>query len=122
MGSHRIDRIEEDIKRNLSDIIRDLKDPRISKLLSIVRVEVSGDLSYAKVFVSAIEGEEKTAESVKGLKSAEGYIKRELNRAIKLRKIPALTFIADNSIATGAHIARIIEDFEYKTEEISNED
>ncbi len=121
MGSHRIDRIEEDIKRNLSDIIRELKDPRISSLLSIVRVEVSGDLSYAKVFVSAIEGEEKTAESVKGLKSAEGYIKRELNRAIKLRKIPALTFIADNSIATGAHIARIIEDFEYKKEN-SNED
>ena len=120
MGSHRIDRIEEDIKRNLSDIIRELKDPRISSLLSIVRVEVSGDLSYAKVFVSAIEGEEKTAESVKGLKSAEGYIKRELNRAIKLRKIPALTFIADNSIATGAHIARIIEDFEYKKEN-SNE-
>ena len=111
MGSHRLGRIEEDIKRCLAEIVRNLKDPRISKLLSIIRVEVSGDLSYAKVFVSAIEGYEKTVESVKGLKSAEGYIKRELNANLKLRKIPALNFVADNSIEHGAHIAKIIEDF-----------
>lgn len=122
MSSHRMGRIEEDVKRCLCDIVRDLKDPRISKLLSIVRVEVSGDLSYAKVFVSAIEGEEKTAESVKGLKSAEGYIKRELNSRIRLRKIPSLNFVADNSIATGAHIAKIIEDFDYTTKDFGNED
>ena len=112
MGSHRLLRIEEDIKRSLCEIFRSLKDPRISSLLSIVRVEVSGDLSYAKVYVSAIEGFEKTKESVKGLKSAEGFIKRELNASLKLRKIPALVFVADNSIETGAHMAKIIEDFE----------
>ncbi len=111
MGSHRIDRISEDMKRCLADIIKDLKDPRISKLLSVIRVDVTGDLSYAKVYVSAIEGYDKTLESVKGLKSAEGYIKRQLNSQMKLRKIPALNFIADNSIENGAHIARIIEDF-----------
>ena len=63
MGSHRIDRIEEDIKRNLADIIRGLKDPRISPMLSVVRVEVSGDMSYAKIYVSAFEGFEKSKES-----------------------------------------------------------
>ena len=68
-------------------------------------------MSYAKIYVSAIEGEAKTAESVKGLKSAAGFIKRELSARCKLRKMPELTFIADNSIAHGAEIARIIEDF-----------
>lgn len=120
MSSHRIDRVSEDMKRSLSSIIRELKDPRISTMLSVVRVEVSGDMSYAKVYVSALEGLEKTQESVKGLKSAAGYIKRELSRAVKMRKMPDLTFIADNSIAHGSEIARIIGDFTYTASE--NED
>ena len=120
MSSHRIDRVSEDRKRSLSSIIRELKDPRISTMLSVVRVEVSGDMSYAKVYVSALEGLEKTQESVKGLKSAAGYIKRELSHAVKMRKMPDLTFIADNSIAHGSEIARIIGDFTYTASE--NED
>lgn len=120
MSSHRIDRVSEDMKRSLSSIIRELKDPRISTMLSVVRVEVSGDMSYAKVYVSALEGLEKTQESVKGLKSAAGYIKRELSHAVKMRKMPDLTFIADNSIAHGSEIARIIGDFTYTASE--NED
>lgn len=120
MSSHRIDRVSEDMKRSLSSIIRELKDPRISAMLSVVRVEVSGDMSYAKVYVSALEGLEKTQESVKGLKSAAGYIKRELSHAVKMRKMPDLTFIADNSIAHGSEIARIIGDFTYTASE--NED
>ena len=111
MSSHRIDRVSEDMKRSLSSIIRELKDPRISTMLSVVRVEVS---------VSALEGLEKTQESVKGLKSAAGYIKRELSHAVKMRKMPDLTFIADNSIAHGSEIARIIGDFTYTASE--NED
>ena len=120
MSSHRIDRVSEDMKRSLSSIIRELKDPRISTMLAGVRVEVSGDMSYAKVYVSALEGLEKTQESVKGLKSAAGYIKRELSHAVKMRKMPDLTFIADNSIAHGSEIARIIGDFTYTASE--NED
>lgn len=112
MAGYRLDRINEDMKRNLSDILRDVKDPRISKLLSVVRVEVSGDMSYAKIFVSAIEGFEKTKESVKGLKSASGYIKRELSSRLKMRKMPELTFIPDDSIAHGAKISKIIKEFE----------
>lgn len=106
-------RVNEDFKRHLSSILMEVKDPRISNLLSIVRVEVSKDLSYAKILVSAIEGEEKTLESVKGLKSASGFIKTRLASSLKLRKIPDLQFIADNSIEYGAKISRIIENFEY---------
>lgn len=111
MASYKIGRVAGDMQRNLAEIFRELKDPRISQLLSVVKVDVSGDLSYAKIYVSAIEGETETAESVKGLKSAAGFIKRELSAKMKLRKMPELTFIADNSIAHGAEIARIIEDF-----------
>ena len=95
MASYKIGRIAGDMQRNLADIFRDLKDPRISQLLSIVKVDVSGDLSYAKVYVSAIEGFEKSKESVKGLTSAGGYIKRELSARMKMRKMPELKFIAD---------------------------
>ena len=121
MSSHRIDRVAEDIKRALTSILRELKDPRISPMLSVVRVEVSGDMSYAKIYVSAFEGIEKSKESVKGLKSASGYIKRELSRAVKMRKMPELSFIADDSIAHGSEIARIIEDFTYTQQEDENE-
>ena len=111
MPGFKLGRAESDIKRELSDLFRELKDPRVSSLLSIIKVDLSSDMSYATVYVSAIEGEAKTAESVKGLKSAAGFIKRELSARCKLRKMPELTFIADNSIAHGAEIARIIEDF-----------
>ena len=122
MASYKIGRIAGDIQRNLAEIFRELKDPRISQLLSVVKVDVSGDLSYAKIYVSAIEGEEKTAESVKGLKSAAGFIKRELSARCKLRKMPELTFVADNSIAHGAEIARIIEDFSVSGDDVADKE
>ena len=113
MAGYKINRITQDIKITLSDLLRGIKDPRVSKLLSIVKVDVSGDLSYATVYVSAIEGKEKTEESVKALnKSAAGYIRRELGSRLKLRKVPELRFIADNSIENSAHISRIIESFD----------
>lgn len=112
MPGYQINRVTSDIKLCLSELLREVKDPRISKLLSIVKVNVSGDMSYADIYVSAIEGSEKTAESVKALnKSAAGYIRRELGQRMKLRKVPELKFIADNSIETSAHISRIIESF-----------
>ena len=122
MASYKTGRVAGDIQRNLAEIFRELKDPRISQLLSVVKVDVSGDLSYAKIYVSAIEGEAKTAESVKGLKSAAGFIKRELSARCKLRKMPELTFIADNSIAHGAEIARIIEDFSASGDDAADEE
>ena len=122
MASYKTGRVAGDIQRNLAEIFRELKDPRISQLLSVVKVDVSGDLSYEKIYVSAIEGEAKTAESVKGLKSAAGFIKRELSARCKLRKMPELTFIADNSIAHGAEIARIIEDFSASGDDAADEE
>ena len=91
-------------------MLRELKDPRISKLLSIVRVEVSGDLSHCKVNVSAIEGFEKTKESVEGLTSAGGFIRRELTNRLHLRKCPEMKFIADDSIEHSAQISKLIKD------------
>ena len=76
MAGYRINRITSDIKLALSSLLREVKDPRVSKLLSIVKVDVSGDLSYATVYVSAIEGAQKTAESVKALKNASGFLRR----------------------------------------------
>ena len=109
MSGHKIDRVNEDIKRELSAIFRNLKDPRISSMITVLRVDVTNDLSYATVYVSTVEGEDKTAESVKGLKSAKGYIRRELGSALKLRHVPELRFVADNSIAYSAEINKILK-------------
>ena len=111
MAGYKLGRITSDIKVTLSDILRDVKDPRVSKLLSVVKVDVSADLSYASVYVSAIEGMEKTQESAKALKNAAGYIRRELGARMKLRKVPELKFIADNSIEKSSQISKIIESF-----------
>ena len=111
MPSFKTGRTASDIKKELSELLRDVKDPRVSKLLSIVKVDVTGDLSYATVYVSAIEGYEATVASVKALKGASGYLRRELGARLKLRKVPELRFIADDSIAHSAHISQIIESF-----------
>lgn len=117
MPGHKIDRINEDVHRELCAILRTIKDPRVSQLLSVVRVEVTRDLSYATVYVSAMEGMEKTKESVKGLKSAAGYIRRELGRSLSMRIVPELRFVADDSIAYSAEINRILNTFEFKDED-----
>ncbi len=121
MAGFKINRVTSDIKLALSDILREVKDPRISKLLSIVKLDVSGDMSYAKVYVSAIEGKDKTEESVKALKGAAGYIRRELGARLKLRKVPELRFVADNSIEISANISKIVNDFEQVQEDSSDE-
>ncbi len=111
MSGHRIERINEDIKRELSAIFREIKDPRVTEnFVSIVRVEGTNDLSYCNVYVSAIGGLDKTKISVEGLKSASGYIKRELGHRLDLRHIPELFFYATDSIEYGANISKILND------------
>lgn len=110
MGSYRASRTEEDMKRELSDIMRSLKDPRIGGLVSIVKMELSRDMSHCRVFVSSLEGMDAAKNAAEGLTSASGYIKRELNARMKLRKLPAFKFVADDSIAHSADISRILED------------
>ncbi len=113
MAGYKINRVTSDMRLCLSELLREVKDPRVSRMLSIVKLDVSGDMSYATVYVSAIEGTEKTAESVKALnKSAAGYLRRELGSRLKLRKVPELRFVADNSIENSAHISKIIESFD----------
>ncbi len=111
MAGYKINRITQDVKVTLSELLREVKDPRVSKLLSIVKVDVSGDLSYATVYVSAIEGFETTVSSVKALKGAAGYLRRELGMRLRLRKVPELRFVADDSIEQSANISKIIESF-----------
>ena len=109
MPSHKIQRINEDIRRELSAIFRELKDPRInSGLVSIVRVEVTNDLSYCKVYVSSLNGLKEAEVAVEGLKSASGYIKRELGRKLEIRHIPALIFCPTDSIEYGASISKML--------------
>ncbi len=112
MAGYKLGRITSDIQLAASQLLRELKDPRISSLLSIIKVDVSSDLSYATFYVSAIEGYDKTLESVKGLKSASGYLRRELGHRLHLRKVPELRFVADDSIVKSADISRIIHSFE----------
>lgn len=109
MASHRIERTTEDIKRELTAIFRELKDPRVTAVfLSVVRVEVTNDLSYCTVRVSAMEGIDRAKEAVKGLRSASGYIRRELGHRLKLRHVPELIFEATDSIEYSANISRIL--------------
>ncbi len=106
MPNFKNSRTAEDIKREMTAILRELKDPRINKMLTIVRTDLSGDMSYCKIYVSCLEGIESTKESIKGLKNAEGFIRHELFHRLKLRKAPELVFIADSSIERGAEISR----------------
>ena len=109
MPSFKNSRMSEDIHRELTDILRSVKDPRVSDLLSVVRVELSQDGSHCKVYVSSLRGWDDTVESVKGLKSAAGFVRRELFARLKMRKSPELHFIADDSIARGAEVTKKLE-------------
>lgn len=112
MANFKNSRMAEDIKREMTAILRELKDPRIDQLLTVVRTELSGDMSCCKIYVSSFQGLEKAQESVKGLKNAEGFIRRELFHRLKMRKSPELRFIADDSIAKSAEINRKLMDLD----------
>lgn len=123
MAGHRLERTTEDIKRELTAIFRELKDPRVSgAFLSIVRVEVTNDLSYCTVSVSAIEGLDRAKQAVKGLESAAGFIRRELGHRLRLRHVPELIFKATDSIEYSAHINRILHDLDIDDSEENKDD
>jgi ribosome-binding factor A len=97
-------RTGEDLKRELSDIIRGLKDPRVSGILSIVKLELAGDYSHCKVYISSLKGLEAAKEAVLGLKSAQGFIRREAGQRLRMRRSPELHFLADDGIERSAEI------------------
>jgi ribosome-binding factor A len=108
MSSNKFNRTNEDIQRVLATLIRNVKDPRVNQgMLSITAVETTGDLRYSKVFLSVM-GLQSEKELMKGLKSASGYLRRELGNSLQLRYTPELIFVLDKSIERGANIGRIL--------------
>ncbi len=111
MKSFKSDRNSEDIMREITAILREMKDPRLHhSLISVLRVEVSGDGSYCKVYITSMDGMQSANEAVKALRNAAGYIRHELGSRLTLRHVPALTFVASDSIEYSANINRILKD------------
>ena len=103
-------RINGEVQRELSNIIRELKDPRIGIMTTVTAVEVAPDLKTCKVYISVLGDDEKRKETLAGLKSAEGYIKHQLAERLNLRNTPALTFIADTSTEYGIKMNKLIDE------------
>jgi ribosome-binding factor A len=111
MANVRYDRINEEVKKAISEIVREMKDPRISPMTTIMSAEVTNDLKQAKVRVSVYDKDDAVrAESVAALNRAAGFIRHELGNRIDLRALPQLKFTLDNSIEYSVHIAQILND------------
>ena len=108
MAKERINKINEEIRRELGSILRGVKDVRIPMMTSIVAVNVTNDLSYAKVYVSVMGSEDEQKRALEGLKSASGYMRREVGRRLTIRHTPELVFQLDHSIEHGAHINEVL--------------
>lgn len=121
MPNFKASRLAEDIKREMSVIMRDLKDPRIASMLTIVKVDLSNDLSHCKIYISSFEGIEVARQSVKGLESASGFIKRELYAKLKVKKSPDIKFIADDSIEQSAEINKVLRGMDIPSDEVNDE-
>ena len=121
MAKYRRDRINEEIQKEMTSILRRVKDPRVcDAFISVTAADCTADLKYAKIYYSALSGDPK--EVAQGLRAANGFIRRELARSLNLRITPELTFISDSSISYGAHIASILENLEISPEDPEEED
>ena len=121
MSSNRIGRINEEIQKELSSLLRNLKDPRVQDtMISITHVETTPDLRYAKVYVSFLQ-EERAKDALKGLSSAGGYLRRELGRTLNLRYTPELVWAQDDSITYGAKMLKLINSLEVKNDDTDEE-
>ena len=116
MSSNRINRINEEIQKELSSLLRTVKDPRVQDtMISITRVETTPDLRYTKVYVSFLE-EDKVKNAMAGLKSAGGYLRRELGHNLQLRYAPEIVWSLDDSITYGAKMLKLINSLEIADE------
>ena len=107
MASNRIGRINEEIQRELASLIPTVKDPLVTGMISVTAVDTTPDLKYAKIYISVLDKSD-CEQVLKGLKSAAGYLRRELGHTLNLRCTPELTFIRDDSIDHGAHILEML--------------
>ena len=111
MPKYRLNRINDSVAQEISLILRDVKDPRVSDgMLTITGADVSPDLKYAKIFYSSFSGEDK--ETQRGLRSAAGFIRGQLAHRLNLRVTPELTFVYDQSVSHGAHIAKLLHEID----------
>ncbi len=121
MASNRINRINEEIQKELSSLLRTVKDPRVQDtMISITRVETTPDLRYTKVYVSFLQ-EERVKDAMAGLKSAGGYLRRELGHNLQLRYAPEIVWSLDDSITYGAHMLKLINSLEISHEDTDEE-
>ena len=122
MASNRINRINEEIQKELSSLLRTVKDPRVQDtMISITRVETTPDLRYTKVYVSFLQ-EDKAQEAMKGLKSAAGYLRRQLGTNLRLRYAPEIVWSLDDSITYGAKMLNLINSLGVKHDEETDEE
>ena len=109
MANFNLKRLSEDIKRELSSAVSGVKDPRVSKnFVTVTHVELTSDLSYCKVHIACLGGEGRTAKAVEGMTVASGYFKKAIAARIRMRKMPELIFLPDNSLEYSAHIEEIL--------------
>ena len=121
MANYRRGRINDEMQKELAQILRELKDPRVANaFISVTAVDVTGDLKFAKVYYSAMTGDKK--EIAKGLKSSAGFIRRMVAQRMNLRATPEFTFVEDASIAHGAHIATLLNGLNLPPLEENEED
>ncbi|MBR0354691.1 MAG: 30S ribosome-binding factor RbfA [Oscillospiraceae bacterium] len=122
MPSNKLARTNDDIQRVLAAKLREIKDPRVQQgMISVTRVETTGDLRYAKVWLSVL-GLENEKEFRRGLKSASGWLRHELGQSLELRYTPELVFEVDHSIEYGAHISQVIQSLDIRPDEDENDE
>ena len=109
MANNRINKINEEVRRELSSVIRELKDSRIPMMTSVVAVHVTNDLRYAKAYISVMGDENVKRKAMDGLKSAAGFIRREIGKRVDLRYTPEFIFELDDSIEHGSHIDKLLK-------------
>lgn len=111
MNDKRINRISEEVRRVVSDLLlSEIKDPRISGMPSVNRVNVTKDLKFAKIYISVLGNEEEKANTIKGLESAKGFIRKEIGKRIDLRHIPEPLFYLDETIEHAIHMSKLIDE------------
>lgn len=120
MREKRVQRIGEELRRVISDIIRSkIKDPRIPEIISVTNVIVTNDLSFAKIFVEIMGTKEEQEEALEGLNSAKGFIKKEISTEVKLRQMPELIFILDETLDINQKMEELIEEVKHGNDKIS---
>ncbi|MDY4587240.1 MAG: 30S ribosome-binding factor RbfA [Oscillospiraceae bacterium] len=109
MANFNLKRLSEDIKREISSAVSGVKDPRVSKnFVTVTHVELTSDLSYCKVHIACLGGEGRTSKAVEGMTAASGYFKKAIAARVRMRKMPELIFLPDNSLEYSAHIEEIL--------------